>query len=80
MPAERPDAIHDGQRNDLPDRPGPASRTRQGGNYHPWTGLVFDLGGPSNKVAIFAENDHGPQPCESLEYTVFLTDNPYATR
>ena len=24
-------------------------------------------------------NDHGPQPCESLEYTVFLTDNPYST-
>lgn len=49
-----------------------------GGNYNPWQGLVFDLGGPSNKVAIFAENDHVPQPCESLEYTVFLTDNPYA--
>jgi MYXO-CTERM domain-containing protein len=49
-----------------------------GGNYYPWTGLVFDLGGPSNKVAIFAENDHGPQPCESFEYTVYLTDNPYA--
>jgi hypothetical protein len=27
-------------------------------------------------VAIFAENDHGPQPCESAEYTIFLTDNP----
>lgn len=49
-----------------------------GGNYDPWAGLVFDLGGPSNKVAIFAENDHGPQPCESLEYTVFLSDNPLA--
>ncbi|APR81196.1 internalin, putative [Minicystis rosea] len=49
-----------------------------GGNYNPWQGLVFDLGGPSNKVAIFAENDHGPQPCESLEYTVFLSDNPNA--
>ncbi len=47
-----------------------------GGNYNPWEGLVFDLGGPSNKVAIFAENDHGPQPCESTEYTVYLTDNP----
>ena len=46
------------------------------GNYKPWRGLVFDLGGPSNKVAIFAENDHGPQPCESTEYTVYLTDNP----
>lgn len=46
--------------------------------YFPWEGLVFDLGGPSNKVAIFAQNDHGPQPCESIEYTVFLTDNPMA--
>lgn len=46
-----------------------------GGNYNPWQGMVFDLGGPSNQVAIFAENDHGPQPCESLEYTVFLSDN-----
>lgn len=49
-----------------------------GGNYVPWEGLVFDLGGPSNKVAIFAENDHGPQPCESTEYTVYLSDNPFA--
>lgn len=46
------------------------------GSYNPWEGLAFDLGGPSNKVAIFAENDHGPQPCESTEYTVYLTDNP----
>ncbi len=49
-----------------------------GGAYYPWEGAVFDLGGPSNKVAIFAQNDHGPQPCESLEYTVYLTDNPYS--
>lgn len=49
-----------------------------GGNYDPWEGLVFDLGGPSNQVVIFAMNDHGPQPCESTEYTVFLSDNPYA--
>ncbi|MEP7126046.1 MAG: putative metal-binding motif-containing protein [Byssovorax sp.] len=47
-----------------------------GGNYIAKNGFVFDLGGPSNKVAIFAENDHGPQPCESIEYTVYLTDNP----
>jgi Putative metal-binding motif len=48
------------------------------GNYYPWEGLVFDLGGPSNKVALFAENDHGPQPCESLEYVVYLGDNPFS--
>lgn len=50
-----------------------------GGAYFPWEGLVFDLGGPSNKVVIFATNDHGPQPCESTEYTVYLSDNPFAT-
>lgn len=49
-----------------------------GGAYNPWEGMVFDLGGPSNQVAIFAENDHGPQPCESVEYTVFLTNDPKA--
>ena len=48
------------------------------GSYFPWEGLVFDLGGPSNQVAVFAENDHGPQPCESIEYTVYLSDNPFA--
>ncbi len=47
--------------------------------YVPREGLIWDLGGPSNKVAIFAVNDHGPQPCESVEYTVWLTDNPAAT-
>ena len=48
------------------------------GAYNPWEGMVFDLGGPSNQVAIFAMNDHGPQPCESVEYTVFLTNDPKA--
>jgi len=47
--------------------------------YLPREGLVWDLGGPSNKVAIFAVNDHGPQPCESVEYTVWLTNNPAST-
>jgi hypothetical protein len=44
--------------------------------YDGWNGMIFDLGGLSNKVAIFAVNDHGPQPCESNEFTVFLTNNP----
>ena len=59
---------------------GPASCVANGtgGGYFPWEGLVFDLGGEANKVAIFAENDHGPQPCESLEYTVYLTNDPLA--
>jgi hypothetical protein len=46
------------------------------GQYNPWDALVFDMGGLANKVAIFAVNDHGPQPCESNEYTVYLTNNP----
>jgi uncharacterized protein (TIGR03382 family) len=49
-----------------------------GGGYLPWEGLVFDLGAPAQSVALFASNDHGPQPCESLEYTVFFSDNPLA--
>ncbi|GAC1369570.1 MAG: hypothetical protein NVSMB47_19430 [Polyangiales bacterium] len=46
--------------------------------YYPWDQLVFDMGGLANKVAIFAVNDHGPQPCESNEYTVYLTNDPYS--
>lgn len=64
--------------NNCPEGFGVSIADGLGGNYFPWEGFVFDLGGPSNKVAIFAENDHGPQPCESIEYTVFLSDNPYA--
>lgn len=44
--------------------------------YEPWNALVFDLGGLASKVAIFALIDHAPQPCESIEYTVYLTNNP----
>ena len=57
---------------------GPASCVADGtpGNYLPWEGLVFDLGAISNQVALFAANDHGPQPCESFEYTVYFTNNP----
>ncbi len=44
--------------------------------YNPWDAMVYDMGGLANKVAIFAVNDHGPQPCESNEYTVYLTNNP----
>ena len=46
--------------------------------YNPWDHLVFDMGGLANKVAIFAVNDHGPQPCESNEYTVYLTNDPFS--
>ena len=46
---------------------------------HPKNGLVFDLGGPSNQVVVFPTIDHGPNPFESIEYNVWLTDNPDAT-
>lgn len=44
--------------------------------YNPWEALVFDLNGPANKVVLFPINDHGPQPCESVEYTIYLTNDP----
>jgi hypothetical protein len=56
--------------------PGVLVKDGQSTYYEGWNGLVFDLGGRANKVAIFSVNDHGPQPCESNEFTVFLTNNP----
>jgi uncharacterized protein (TIGR03382 family) len=49
-----------------------------GGNYVPWLGLAFDLGAPANQVAVFGDNTAQGQPCQSLEVTVFMTDNPNA--
>ena len=60
--------------NGCPDRTCTADGV--GGDYYPWEGLVFDLGGPSNQVALFATNLSGPQPCESIKYSVFLSDSP----
>ncbi|MBK8257047.1 MAG: DNRLRE domain-containing protein [Polyangiaceae bacterium] len=40
---------------------------------------VWDLGGPSNQVAVFPIIDHGPMPQEAIEYTVYLSNNPNAT-
>ncbi len=42
-------------------------------------GAIFDLGGEANRVAVFPFTDHVPLPCESFEYTVWLSDNPNAT-
>jgi hypothetical protein len=39
---------------------------------------VWDLGGPSNQVAVFPIIDHGPMPQEAIEYTVYLSNNPDA--
>lgn len=43
------------------------------------TGDIWDLGGPSNQVAVFPIIDHGPMPQEAIEYTVYLSNNPSAT-
>jgi len=45
----------------------------------PWMGNVFDLGGAANKAVVFPIVDHGPLPQEVVEYTVYLTDNPFST-
>lgn len=41
-------------------------------------GHVWDLGGPSNQVAVFPVIDHAPLPDEAIEYTVYLSNNPNA--
>lgn len=43
------------------------------------TGNIWDLGAPSNQVAVFPIVDHGPMPQEAIEYSVYLSNNPYAT-
>ncbi len=43
------------------------------------TGNIWDLGGPSNQVAVFPIIDHGPIPQEAIEYTVYLSNDPLAT-
>lgn len=48
--------------------------------YAPSVGLVFDLGSPSNKVAVFATTVNGHTECKSTGHTVYMTDNPFATQ
>ena len=45
----------------------------------PWLGNVFDMGGAANKAVVFPIVDHGPLPQEVVEYTVYLSDNPFST-
>jgi MYXO-CTERM domain-containing protein len=40
---------------------------------------TWDLGGPSNQVAVFPVVDHGPLPEETMEYTVYLSNDAAAT-
>lgn len=47
--------------------------------FLPEHGAIFDLGGEGNRVAVFPFTDHGPLPCESFEYSVWLSNNPDST-
>src|SRR5690606_24494318 len=49
-----------------------------GTDYEPSRGRIYDLGGEANRVAVFPISDHGPLPCESFEYTIWLSNNPDA--
>ena len=45
----------------------------------PSSGIVWDLGGQANQVAVFVFVDHGPVPGEVLENTAWLSNDPNAT-
>lgn len=42
-------------------------------------GNVWDLGGLANQAVVFPIIDHGPLPGEAIEYTVYLSNNQFAT-
>lgn len=42
-------------------------------------GNVWDLGGLANQAVVFPIIDHGPLPGEAIEYTVYLSNNKFAT-
>jgi hypothetical protein len=42
----------------------------------PSQGIVWDLGGQANQVAVFVFVDHGPVPQEVLENTAWLSNDP----
>ncbi len=48
-------------------------------HYLPWRGRLYDLGGEANRVVVFPISDHGPLPCESFEYSIWLSNNPDST-
>jgi hypothetical protein len=51
-----------------------------GGEYEPTRGRIYDLGGEANRVVLFPITDHPPLPCEAFEYSVWLSNDPMATR
>jgi MYXO-CTERM domain-containing protein len=44
----------------------------------PSHGIVWDLGGQANQLAVFVFVDHGPVPGEVLENTAWLSNDPNA--
>jgi hypothetical protein len=42
----------------------------------PSQGIIWDLGGQANQVAVFVFVDHGPVPGEVLENTAWLSNDP----
>ena len=44
----------------------------------PSSGIIWDLGGQANQVAVFVFVDHGPVPEEVLENTAWLSNDPDA--
>lgn len=44
----------------------------------PSRGIVWDLGGQANQLAVFVFVDHGPVPQEVLENTAWLSNDPNA--
>ena len=42
-------------------------------------GNVWDLGGTANQAVVFPIIDHGPLPGEAIEYSVYLSNNKFAT-
>jgi len=44
----------------------------------PSQGIIWDLGGQANQVAVFVFVDHGPVPGEVLENTAWLSNDPNA--
>lgn len=44
----------------------------------PTSGIIWDLGGQANQVAVFVFVDHGPVPGEVLENTAWLSNDPNA--
>lgn len=44
----------------------------------PSQGLIWDLGGQANQAVVFVSVDHGPIPQETLESSVWLSNDPDA--